>query len=48
LNGFILLMHIGAGRDRADKFYTRLPALIKYLKAKGYHFQRVDQLLAPD
>ena len=45
LNGFILLMHIGAGPDRTDKFYTRLHALIKYLKQKGYHFQTVDQLL---
>jgi len=46
LNGFILLMHIGAGPGRADKFYTRLPGLIKYLKQKGYHFQTVDQLLS--
>ena len=46
LNGFILLMHIGAGPDRTDKFYKRLPELIKYLKQKGYHFQTVDQLLS--
>ena len=45
LNGFILLMHIGAGPDRTDKFYNRLPELIKYLKQKGYQFQTVDQLL---
>jgi peptidoglycan/xylan/chitin deacetylase (PgdA/CDA1 family) len=48
LNGFILLMHIGAGQDRTDKFYKRLPSLIKYLKAKGYRFQKVDQLLRAD
>jgi peptidoglycan/xylan/chitin deacetylase (PgdA/CDA1 family) len=48
LNGFILLMHIGAGPNRTDKFYTRLPQLIKYLKQKGYHFQTVDQLLMID
>jgi peptidoglycan/xylan/chitin deacetylase (PgdA/CDA1 family) len=48
LNGFILLMHIGAGPERMDKFYTRLPVLIKYLKQKGYHFQRVDELLKDD
>jgi peptidoglycan/xylan/chitin deacetylase (PgdA/CDA1 family) len=48
LNGFILLMHIGAGPDRTDKFYTRLPHLIKYLKQKGYQFQTVDQLLKID
>ena len=45
LNGFVLLMHIGAGPGRTDKFYTRLPELIKYLKQKGYQFQTVDQLL---
>ncbi|HEX3166216.1 MAG TPA: glycoside hydrolase family 9 protein [Chitinophagaceae bacterium] len=46
LNGFMLLMHIGAGPDRTDKFYARLPELIKYLKQKGYQFQTVDQLLS--
>ena len=46
LNGFILLMHIGAGSDRKDKFYAHLPELIKYLKLKGYQFQTVDQLLS--
>jgi len=48
LNGFILLMHIGAGPGRTDKFYARLPELIKYLKQKGYQFQTVDQLLKTD
>ena len=48
LNGFILLMHIGAGPGRTDKFYTRLPELIKYLKLKGYQFQTVDKLLKTD
>ena len=46
LNGFILLMHIGAGRERKDKFYLRLPQLISYLKRKGYQFQTVEQLLS--
>jgi len=46
LNGFILLMHIGAGPERTDKFYYRLRELIKYLKQKNYHFQTVDQLLS--
>ena len=45
LNGFILLMHIGAGPGREDKFYKYLPRLVRELKAKGYHFQRVDELL---
>jgi endoglucanase len=48
LNGFILLMHIGAGSDRTDKFYSRLPALIKHFKQKGYQFQTVDKLLKAD
>jgi peptidoglycan/xylan/chitin deacetylase (PgdA/CDA1 family) len=48
LNGFILLLHIGTDPKRVDKFYNRLPELIKYLKAKGYQFQRVDQLLRAD
>jgi peptidoglycan/xylan/chitin deacetylase (PgdA/CDA1 family) len=48
LNGFILLMHIGAGPGRTDKFYNLLPELIKYLKQKGYQFQTVDRLLKAD
>jgi len=48
LNGFILLMHIGTDPKRTDKFYHRLPHLIKLLKAKGYHFQTVNTLLKPD
>lgn len=45
LNGFMLLMHIGAGPGREDKFYHRLPGLIRYLKGKGYRFQTVPGLL---
>lgn len=45
LNGYILLMHAGAGPGRTDKFYTRLPALIHYLKTKGYAMVRVDELV---
>lgn len=48
LNGFILLLHIGTGPKRTDKFYNRLPELIKYLKTEGYHFQTVEQLLKAD
>jgi peptidoglycan/xylan/chitin deacetylase (PgdA/CDA1 family) len=48
LNGFILLLHIGTDPRRTDKFYLRLPQLIKYLYAKGYQFQTVNQLLKPD
>lgn len=45
LNGFILLLHAGAGPGRTDKFYKKLPELIKYLKTKGYQFVRIDELL---
>jgi len=45
LNGFLLLMHVGAGPEREDKFYFHLPALIRYLKKKDYQFQTVDELL---
>ncbi len=46
LNGFILLVHIGSGPGRADKFPARFGELLDYLAGKGYQFVRVDQLLA--
>jgi peptidoglycan/xylan/chitin deacetylase (PgdA/CDA1 family) len=48
LNGFILLVHIGTDPKRTDKFYYRLPELLKFLKTKGYQFQTVEQLLKTD
>lgn len=45
LNGFLLLMHIGAGPKRTDKFYTRLGELVTVLESKKYKFVRVDELL---
>ena len=45
LNGFILLIHAGAGPKRKDKFFYRLPEVIEYLKGKGYEVVRVDELL---
>lgn len=45
LNGFILLMHIGTDVKRTDKFYSRLPQLIRYFKNKAYEFVRIDELL---
>jgi peptidoglycan/xylan/chitin deacetylase (PgdA/CDA1 family) len=45
LNGFILLMHVGAGGTRKDKFYLKLPELIKHLKQKNYNLVRIDDLL---
>lgn len=45
LNGFILLMHVGAGPRRTDKLHTRLPALLDALAARGYRFVTVEELL---
>ena len=45
LNGFLLLVHIGSGPGRADKFPTRFGELLDYLSGKGYQFVRADDLL---
>jgi endoglucanase len=45
LNGFILLMHIGAGPGRADKFYNRLDELLTWLKQEKYTVAPLKQLL---
>jgi endoglucanase len=45
LNGCMLLIHPGTEDSRTEKFYRRLPRLIRELKAKGYSFVRVDELL---
>lgn len=47
LNGFLLLLHVGSGPGRADKFHARFGELLDYLGDKGYEFVRVDQLLGP-
>jgi peptidoglycan/xylan/chitin deacetylase (PgdA/CDA1 family) len=44
LNGYILLLHLGA--DRKDKMYLLLPELIRELRARGYAFVRIDKLLS--
>lgn len=46
LNGFILLLHIGADPRRKDKFYFYLPRLITELKKRRYRFVRIDRLLS--
>nr|WP_235528532.1 polysaccharide deacetylase family protein [Pedobacter sp. Leaf194] len=46
LNGFILLLHIGTDPQRTDKFYEKLPLLIKYLKNNGYELKKIDDLLS--
>jgi len=45
LNGYILLVHIGTDPKRIDKFYNRLPELLRLLNFKGYQFVKIDQLL---
>ena len=47
LNGFLLLMHIGAGPGRKDKFFLRLEPLLTELETRGYRFVRVDELIGP-
>ena len=45
LNGFILLIHIGADPRRPDKFYHRLDPLMRELQEKGYRFVTIGALL---
>lgn len=45
LNGFLLLLHLGAGPGRKDKFHPRLDELLTALADRGYEFVRVDELL---
>jgi peptidoglycan/xylan/chitin deacetylase (PgdA/CDA1 family) len=47
LNGFLLLMHAGAGPKRPDASVRRLGELLDHLLAGGYALERVDRLLAP-
>jgi peptidoglycan/xylan/chitin deacetylase (PgdA/CDA1 family) len=46
LNGFMLLLHLGSGPERADKFPDRFGALLDFLAGRGYELVRVDELLA--
>ncbi len=43
LNGYMLLLHIGA--DRRDKMYLLLEPLVKELRFRGYTFIRIDEML---
>jgi peptidoglycan/xylan/chitin deacetylase (PgdA/CDA1 family) len=47
LSGFLLLLHLGAGPRRTDKFHTHFGDLLNDLAGKGYQFVRVDELLEP-
>ena len=44
LNGFLLLLHVGS--ERKDKTFLLLGDLLTELKARGYTFVRVDELLS--
>ncbi len=46
LNGFLLLMHIGVGEERKDKFADKLPDLIKGLRSRGYEWVSLEELLS--
>lgn len=45
LNGFLLLLHLGAGPGRTDKMHPFVGPLIDELRRRGYTFVRVDELL---
>ncbi|MEI2726224.1 MAG: HEAT repeat domain-containing protein [Verrucomicrobiota bacterium] len=47
LSGYILLLHLGSGPGRADKFHVRFGELLDKLGGQGYQFVRVDELLGP-
>lgn len=45
LNGFIMLIHLGTGPQRKDKFYHKLPVLLDSLLIEGYQFKKINELL---
>lgn len=45
LNGHFLMVHFGTFSARTDKFYHRLPSIIKTLRKRGYEFVTVEQML---
>ena len=45
LNGFLLLLHVGAGPERTDKMHPYVGPLVDELRRRGYSFARVDELL---
>jgi peptidoglycan/xylan/chitin deacetylase (PgdA/CDA1 family) len=46
LNGFILLLHAGAGPAREDKFVSLFGNLLNHLQQEKYRLVRIDKLLA--
>jgi len=47
LNGFLLLLHVGVGPQRTDKFANQFGDLLDRLAERGYKFVRMDELLGP-
>ncbi len=45
LDGFLLLLHLGAGPRRTDKLHARFAELLDAIAARGYTFVRIDELL---
>lgn len=45
MNGFILLVHLGVGEKREDKFYYFLPELIQFLRDKEYTMVDLEEML---
>jgi peptidoglycan/xylan/chitin deacetylase (PgdA/CDA1 family) len=45
LNGYLLLLHLGAGPARKDKMHRHIGELLDVLEQRGYQFVRVDELL---
>ena len=45
LNGHLLMIHLGTAPRRTDKFYDRLPDIIRTLTKRGYHFVSLPALL---
>ena len=45
LNGHLLMVHFGTDERRTEKFYDRLPDLIKTLRKKGYSFVSLNEML---
>ena len=45
LNGHILLIHLGTVPERTDKFYNRLPRLIRSLQRRGYEFVPLQEAI---
>jgi hypothetical protein len=39
------LIHAGTDARRKDKLYDKLDEMISWLKANGYSFRRIDELL---